>query len=507
LLFFFTGIQNAHPFDTWEGQEALASPFSGAAAFSNINTAAVVPAARTSEETTMTTATPHYSSSGSSSHDSLGSRCARVRTRSFEYPRSGPPTPPISGVAAAVTTAAVTAPIGVALPQPETATPSTQIQFRDHNVSSGLELQPVRTSKHSQSGSIDGGTATRGSGNSFGAGSFPRSSLEAVSPTGTGSPSAAEYSGAWDMPFSDWEVDPNELEIMKRPDGSDWLLGRGAYGTVYKALRNRVQPVAVKELHTGASGGLQKMSVDAFKNEIAILRHCRDRNVVQFLGAYMGPDRTLLVTEYMEGGDLMSNIAAGRVTWWRRGRKIAIDIAKGLCYLHARRIVHFDLKSPNILLGRDGTAKIGDVGMARILAREYVTGVVGTLSWSAPELLFGTKCGTPADVYSFGICLWEICTGEKPVRGQLRDVKVPEECPEEIRVLMLECLDTRPSKRPTALQIVERLKQSPAELPVGVQLKRVSAPGGARSSDERERGGPASIAEGRESHSSGGAGS
>jgi len=123
------------------------------------------------------------------------------------------------------------------------------------------------------------------------------------------------------------------------------------------------------------------MQGDGFQKEISILKSCRDANIVQFQGAYLGPERTLLVTEYMEGGNLMENLTRGRVTWWRRGRKIAIDVAKGLVYLHSRRIVHFDLKSPNILLARDGTGKIGDVGMAKILARNYVTGVVGTLAW------------------------------------------------------------------------------------------------------------------------------
>jgi serine/threonine protein kinase len=118
-----------------------------------------------------------------------------------------------------------------------------------------------------------------------------------------------------------------------------------------------------------------------FRREIAILKACRDANIVQFQGAYLGEDRTMLITEYMEAGNLAANIQAGRVNWYRRGRKIALDVAKGLVFLHSRRIVHFDLKSPNILLARDGTAKIADVGMAKFLARDYVTGVVGTLSW------------------------------------------------------------------------------------------------------------------------------
>ena len=259
------------------------------------------------------------------------------------------------------------------------------------------------------------------------------------------------------IPWSDWEVSLQELEVCYRPDGTEWVLGSGGFGKVYKALRNAVQPVAVKVIPSPDEAHLH--AHEQIRREIAILRACRDANIVQFQGAYLGPEETLLVTEYMEGGDLMSNIAAGRVTWWRRGRKIAIDVAKGLCFLHARRIVHFDLKSPNILLTRDGTAKIADVGMAKFLAQDYVTGVIATLAWSAPEMLFGQKCSEKADIYSYGILMWEICAGEQPERGRLRDIRVPEECPEEVRQIVLECLETRPSARPTAVQIVERLQR------------------------------------------------
>lgn len=276
-----------------------------------------------------------------------------------------------------------------------------------------------------------------------------------VATAGGASTTKMEY----DMPFSDWEVDPKDIEIMKRPDGSDWTLGQGGFGRVYKALRNGVQPVAVKILKV--SGDKKNFSTSDFKREIAILKACRDGNIVQFQGAHVGEQETMLVTEYMEAGNLSTNIQAGRVTWYKRGRKIALDIAKGLVFLHSRRIVHFDLKSPNILLARDGTAKIADVGMAKLLQRDYVTGVVASLAWSAPEMLWGARCSEKVDIYSYGIVLWEICTGEMPERGRLRDIRVPEECTEQVRQLILECLDSRPSKRPSALQIVERLRAMP----------------------------------------------
>lgn len=278
--------------------------------------------------------------------------------------------------------------------------------------------------------------------------------------------------GVAELPFSDWELTPQEIEILKRPDGSDWCLGSGGFGQVYKALRHGVQPVAVKVLSITGEG--RQLAMADFRREIAILKGCRDVNIVQFVGASLTPDRTMLVTEYLEGGNLANNITAGRVSWYRRGKKIALDVARGLVFLHSRRIVHFDLKSPNILLAKDGTAKIGDVGMAKILAREYVTGVVGTLAWAAPEMLWGERCTEKADIYSYGIVLWEIASGEKPVRGQLRDLSVPQECPAAVRDLILECLETRPSRRPSALEIVQRLQALPGVSPAGSTAIRAS---------------------------------
>ncbi|PRW39362.1 serine threonine- kinase [Chlorella sorokiniana] len=254
-------------------------------------------------------------------------------------------------------------------------------------------------------------------------------------------------------PFSDWQITPEEIEICKRPDGSDWELGTGGFGKVYKALRHGAQPVAVKVL--AAVGDRYQSQEEAFVREIALLRACRDPNVVAFLGACIQTDRTMLVTEYCDGGNLTRNLMAGRVTWYRRGKKIALDVARGLTYLHAKRIVHFDVKSPNVLLARDGTAKISDVGMAKIMAQEFsgITGNVGTLAWAAPEMLLGARCTEKADIYAYGVVLWEICTAQTPVRGQLRDVHVPEECPAEVRELILDCLATNPRNRPTAKEI------------------------------------------------------
>ncbi|PRW33901.1 serine threonine- kinase [Chlorella sorokiniana] len=281
--------------------------------------------------------------------------------------------------------------------------------------------------------------------------------------------------------LSDWHIDSTDIQIMKRPDGSLWRLGAGGFGTVFKALLHGVQPVAVKVLGGSAAPGSKDMSDAEWEHEIAVLRACRHMHVVQFLGVCFQEGRLLLVTEHLEGGNLTHNLRAGKVTWWRRGKKIALDVARALVYLHSKRVIHLDVKSANVLLTRDGTAKLGDVGLSKIMAGDYVSGVVGTLAWSAPELLLGEHCTTKSDLFSVGVLLWEICCNEVPVRGQLRPPLVPDECPQEVADIIDRCLSRNQDDRPTATELVELLQRAPGTPPEGLQVSS-AAPRTAQSS-------------------------
>ena len=185
--------------------------------------------------------------------------------------------------------------------------------------------------------------------------------------------------------------------------------------------------------------------------EIALLKACRSQHVVSFMGACFLDGEVQLVTELMPAGDLWTALRKGHVSWSRCGRQIAMDVASGLSYLHSRRVIHLDLKSSNILLrwtgGPDeskdapssqGTlepevssckyqAKVSDVGLARIVpeSREYISslGGAGTWNWCAPEVILSQKCTSAADMWSFGVILWELCTQEIPVRGRMRPVR------------------------------------------------------------------------------------
>ncbi|KAK9863190.1 hypothetical protein WJX84_005860 [Apatococcus fuscideae] len=282
--------------------------------------------------------------------------------------------------------------------------------------------------------------------------------------------------------MQDWELKQGEIKIDSRPNGTLWSLGQGGFGQVYRATWNGTQTVAVKTLKPNST---TQAGLD-FLQEVAILRQAHAENVVRFLGVCIQNDSILLVTEYMAGGDLFHALADPRsraaLLWHRMfwtaglpsvGQRVALDICRGVAFLHSRNIVHFDIKSPNILLtGRSspgtgnsvGTAKVGDVGLARLLRQEAFSHVtcLGTLQWAAPELVGSqaTAISAKVDVYSLGIVLWELVTGASPVFGKAwyREVRVPEECPGHVANIIAACLRQDPAARPSSQEVYQQLK-------------------------------------------------
>ncbi|XP_039790919.1 G-type lectin S-receptor-like serine/threonine-protein kinase LECRK1 [Panicum virgatum] len=192
-------------------------------------------------------------------------------------------------------------------------------------------------------------------------------------------------------------------------------LGRGAFGTVFRGTLGE-QAVAVKRLEKVVEEGERE-----FQREVLAIGRTSHRNLVQLLGfCHEGANR-LLVYEYMSNGSLAERLFSkgGGGGWpsWGERVGIALDVARGLHYLHdelERRVIHCDVKPHNILMDASGTAKIADFGLAKLLLPDQTrtfTGVRGTRGYLAPEWYrAGGPVTVKADVYSYGVVLLETVT-------------------------------------------------------------------------------------------------
>ncbi|KAA3679403.1 uncharacterized protein DEA37_0008899, partial [Paragonimus westermani] len=149
----------------------------------------------------------------------------------------------------------------------------------------------------------------------------------------------------------------------------------------------------------------------------------------------------------------------------------ATQIALGMQYLHANKIVHRDLKSPNILVGEHHILKISDFGASREWTESSVKmSFAGTVAWMAPEVIRNEPCSLKVDVWSYGVLLWELLTGEIPynnvdstaiiwgVGSERLHLHIPETCPTEFRILIKRCRNIKPRNRPSFKQIVSNFE-------------------------------------------------
>ncbi|XP_059666718.1 uncharacterized protein LOC132312386 [Cornus florida] len=279
------------------------------------------------------------------------------------------------------------------------------------------------------------------------------------------------------------EFDLSSLQIIKNEDLEELKeLGSGTFGTVYHG-KWRGTDVAIKRIKkscfTGRSSEQERLTIE-FWREAEILSKLHHPNVVAFYGVVQdGPGGTLAtVAEYMVDGSLRHVLLRKDRHLDRRKRLIiAMDAAFGMEYLHSKNIVHFDLKCDNLLVNLKDPSrpicKVADFGLSKIKRNTLVSGGVrGTLPWMAPELLNGSsnKVSEKVDVFSFGIVLWEILTGEEPyanmhygaiiggiVSNTLRP-SIPSFCDIEWRTLMEQCWAPNPAARPSFTEIASRLR-------------------------------------------------
>ncbi|CAH8267717.1 unnamed protein product [Arabidopsis lyrata] len=282
----------------------------------------------------------------------------------------------------------------------------------------------------------------------------------------------------------------DQLQIIKDSDLEQLReLGSGTFGTVYHG-KWRGTDVAIKRINDRCFAGKpseQERMIDDFWNEAQNLAGLHHPNVVAFYGVVLdSPGGSVAtVTEYMVNGSLRNALQKNVRKFDRRKRLlIAMDIAFGMEYLHGKKIVHFDLKSDNLLVNlRDPhrpICKVGDLGLSKVKCQTLISGGVrGTLPWMAPELLNGISSlvSEKVDVFSFGIVLWELFTGEEPyadlhygaiiggiVSNTLRP-PIPNFCDMDWKLLMERCWSAEPSERPSFTEIVNELRTMATKLP------------------------------------------
>ncbi|XP_072992046.1 uncharacterized protein [Typha latifolia] len=279
------------------------------------------------------------------------------------------------------------------------------------------------------------------------------------------------------------DLDLSDLQIIKNEDLEDLReLGSGAFGTVYHG-KWRGTDVAIKRIKdicfSYQSSQTDKLTSE-FLREADILSRLHHPNVVAFYGVVKdGPGGKLAtVTEFMVSGSLKKVLLRKDRYLDRRKRlMLAMDAAIGMEYLHSKDVIHFDLKCDNLLVNLKDQSrpicKVADFGLSRMKLTTMVSGGMrGTLPWMAPELLTinKSKVSEKVDVYSFGIVMWEILTGDEPyadmhtgaviggiLSNTLRPL-VPTSCDVEWRKIMENCWSDNPEQRPSFTQIVIHLR-------------------------------------------------
>ncbi|KAJ0233664.1 LRR receptor-like serine/threonine-protein kinase [Hirschfeldia incana] len=205
-------------------------------------------------------------------------------------------------------------------------------------------------------------------------------------------------------------------------------LGEGGFGSVFKGELPDGTMIAVKKLSSKSCQGNRE-----FVNEIGMISGLNHPNLVKLYGCCVEKDQLVLVYEYMENNSLalvLSGKSSFKLDWAAR-KKICLGIARGLDFLHegaAMRMIHRDIKTPNVLLDDDLNAKISDFGLARLHEEEHThisTKVAGTIGYMAPEYALLGHLTEKADVYSFGVVAMEIVSGKSNTTQKGSDDNAP----------------------------------------------------------------------------------
>ncbi|KPP75129.1 mitogen-activated protein kinase kinase kinase 12-like [Scleropages formosus] len=254
-----------------------------------------------------------------------------------------------------------------------------------------------------------------------------------------------------------WEVPFEEISDLQ------WV-GSGAQGAVFLG-KFHGEEVAVKKVR------------DIKETDIKHLRKLKHPNIITFKGICTQAPCYCIIMEYCAQGQLYEVLRAGRkitpsllVDW-------SMGIAGGMNYLHLHKIIHRDLKSPNMLITYDDLVKISDFGTSKELSdKSTKMSFAGTVAWMAPEVIRNEPVSEKVDIWSFGVVLWEMLTGEVPykdvdssaiiwgVGNNSLQLPIPESCPDGFKILLRQCWNTKPRNRPSFRQILLHLDIASADV-------------------------------------------
>uniref|UniRef100_A0A2P2LSA7 non-specific serine/threonine protein kinase n=1 Tax=Rhizophora mucronata TaxID=61149 RepID=A0A2P2LSA7_RHIMU len=276
--------------------------------------------------------------------------------------------------------------------------------------------------------------------------------------------------------YDEWTIDLRKLNMGT-------AFAQGAFGKLYRGTYNG-EDVAIKILERPEKAQVMEQQ---FQQEVMMLATLKHPNIVRFIGACRKPMVWCIVTEYAKGGSVRQFLTKrqNRAVPLKLAVKQALDVARGMAYVHGLGFIHRDLKSDNLLISADKSIKIADFGVARIeVQTEGMTPETGTYRWMAPEMIQHRPYTQKVDVYSFGIVLWELITGLLPfqnmtavqaafavVNKSVRPV-IPNDCLPVLSEIMTHCWDANPEIRPPFTEIVRMLENAETEILTTVRKAR-----------------------------------
>ncbi|RVW21904.1 G-type lectin S-receptor-like serine/threonine-protein kinase [Vitis vinifera] len=221
-------------------------------------------------------------------------------------------------------------------------------------------------------------------------------------------------------------------DLRKATKNFSEKLGEGGFGSVFKGTLPNSAEIAAKKLKCHGQGEKQ------FRTEVSTIGTIHHINLIRLRGFCLEGTKRFLVYEYMPNGSLESHLfqKSPRILDWKTRCQIALGIARGLEYLHEKCrdcIIHCDIKPENILLDAGYNPKISDFGLAKLIGRDFsrvLTTVKGTRGYLAPEWISGIAITAKADVFSYGMMLFEIISGRR--NWEIKDDRMNDYFPAQV---------------------------------------------------------------------------